>query len=174
MHVKYASRHALYPVPNVFDAVAVVVPARAGVRAARDIDAAATVVAPLRAVRALFAAVALRAVVLCTVFRAVRAVVFVVARVAVRDCAAVVAAVRTVTVPARGVAVRASPRDETVCAEDVVVDWRFMLDASRTAALATPMPTASVPTKSKNFFIIIEYMISKSAPRGNGYLRFFK
>lgn len=150
------------------------VPARAGVRAARDIDVAAMVVALLRAVRALFAAVALRAVVLCTVFRAVRAVVFAVARAALRDCDAVVVALRVVTVPARGVAVRASLREETVCVDDVVVDWRFMLDASRTAALETPMPTANVPTKSKNFFIIIEYMISKSASRGNGYLRFFK
>lgn len=36
MHVKYASRHALYPVPNVFDAAAVVVAARADVFAMRD------------------------------------------------------------------------------------------------------------------------------------------
>lgn len=112
----------MYPVPNVFDAVAVIVPARAGVRDARDIDAVAMAGVLFRVVRTLFAAAALRAVVLCTVFRAVRAVMFVVARVAVRDCAAVVVAVRVVAAAARGVAVRASPRDETVCAVDVAVD----------------------------------------------------
>lgn len=30
-----------------------------------------------------------------------------------------------------------------------------MLDASRTAALAKPMPAAKVQAKSKNFFIIV-------------------
>ena len=59
MHEKYASRHVLYPVPNVFDAV--VVAARAGVRAARAIDDTAATV--FVAVRALFAVVAVRAAV---------------------------------------------------------------------------------------------------------------
>lgn len=50
IQVKYASRHALYPVPNVFDVVA----ARAGVRAARDIAPTGVRAVAARAVRAVF------------------------------------------------------------------------------------------------------------------------
>lgn len=151
----------LYPVPNVFDAVADMV-ARAVVRAAREIDVPMMpVFAVVRAVRALFADVALRAELDCIVFFAVRAVVVVLRVVAARDGDVVL---RDVTVPLR--AVVAVPR-VVVVDVDVAADCRLMLDASRTAALATPMPTASVPTKSKNFFILMWSMISKSVPRGN-------
>jgi len=53
MHVKYASRHALYPVPNVIDSAAVMVAARALLRAgARDAVRAADVRAGAAALRA--------------------------------------------------------------------------------------------------------------------------
>ena len=88
MHVKYASRHALYPVPKVLDAVAVMDAARA--RPWLDVAARLTLVlmAPLRAVvgvPALRAVVAVRADVVAIPFRAAVAefaprVLFVVAR----------------------------------------------------------------------------------------------
>ena len=139
MQVKYASRHVLYPVPNVLDAVA----ARAGVRAARDIAPVIVAVVALRAVRAFVGVAALRAVAVCTDVRALRADVVAALRAWV--------AVRVVTVPLRGVV--AVVRAVTLCGADVADVWRFTLDASRTAALARPMPATSVPAKSKNFFI---------------------
>lgn len=154
MHVKYASRHVLYPVPNVLD-----VAARAGVRAARDADVVA-----LRAVRDVLVA-ALRAVVGCAVD----------AR-AARDTDADVVALRVVAVRA-DVAVRvtvAPARDADAAAlrvgadcADMAADCRATLVVSRTAALATPMPAAIVPTKSKNFFIFMIYIISKTSRHGN-------
>ena len=68
---------------------------------------------------------------------------------------------RDTVVPVRALVVVAV-RALTVVGDGVVVaDWRLTLDASRTAALATPMPTAIVPTKSNNFFILVIYIISK-------------
>lgn len=64
MHVKYASRHALYPVPNVIDSATVMVAARALLRAGvRDAVRAADVRAGAAALRAVVVVVAARAVV---------------------------------------------------------------------------------------------------------------
>ena len=134
--------------------------ARASVRAERETDAPLTGAATVRAVRAVWDDVALRAALDCTVVFAVRAPRDVVARDGV-------VAVRDVTVPVRAVAA-----DVRAVDVDVVADWRLMLDVSRTAALATPMPTAIVPTKSKNFFIFMLSMISKSGRGGNEYLHY--
>jgi len=72
MHVKYASRHALYPVPNVFDAADDIVVARTCVRAARDVfwTVARFAPRPVAVVTALRAPVAFFE----TVFRVLRAV----------------------------------------------------------------------------------------------------
>lgn len=102
MHVKYASRHALYPVPNVFVPVAMTVVAARALRAtlagvplravvvvvaARDVVARAVVVDAVRATVFVDAVradtpVALRNVVVLAVLRVV----------AVRDCALTVVA----------------------------------------------------------------------------------
>ena len=83
-------------------------------------------------------------------------------------------ALRVVTIPVRGVVVLAVVRAVMFWPDCDVPVWRFTLVASRTAALATPMPTPISPAKSKNFFIITFNMISKSPPPGNVYLNIWQ
>lgn len=134
MHAKYASRHALYPVPNVFDCAADIVVARAGRETFVD-------------VRGVFAALVRGDV-------ATREI-FVVCP--VRDD--VVVRAREVVVVARcGVAVVRdtvvrddAEREPTVlCVPEVL---REMLFASRTAASAMPTPTMYAIIKVKILFI---------------------
>lgn len=133
-------------------------------RAARDIVDAASFVVAKRVERLLFVFIAVRAVGTDVVARAVRAL-FVCLVVVLRCCAL---GARVETVPVRDVAVRASLLVAVFV--DFAEDWRAMLDASRTAALAVPMPTIIRPAKSKNFFIFMSDIISKSRPAGNEYL----
>lgn len=125
--------------PNVLDVAfsAIVTAARADVCFAYD-DCA---------LRALRATVVSRAAVVRDCGDVLRATVL--RAVAPRD---VGWAVRDTVAPVRAIAVRASLRVVVEMA-DGVPDCRFMLVASRAAALATPMPAEIAPTKSKNFFI---------------------
>ncbi|MBD5400921.1 hypothetical protein HDR61_04245 [bacterium] len=142
MHVKYASRHELYPVPKL-----VVVAARATV-ALRAARALADVVAADAGVRTAaldfcVADIALREDVVFTIFvvRAARVVTFDFAR----DCVA--ARVATDVVRDVGVVLRA------LCMVVPSV-LRGVLDALRTAALETPMPANKNAAKSTVLFII--------------------
>ncbi len=161
----------LYPGPNVAVPAPDVVVARAGARAAREMDAAPVMTADVRAVLADFAAVAARAVPddITVLLCAVRADCNTAPPrvVAARDGA--VAAVRVITPALRAVVVALRPG---AGCDDWGADCRLILALSRTAALAKPMPTAKVPAKSKNFFISMPDMISKSLRSGNGYLMF--
>lgn len=167
MHEKYASRHVLYPVPNVFVPLADVVIARAFVVALRAIvfvalradDGVVTraFVVALRA--AVFVRAALRAVaVRLTVLRAV------VRGVALRDLVAVVAV--------RVVGCDCVTSD---CLRAVTLSLGVFLvtvDALRTAASEKPMPAQSVAAKSKIFFILgFVTMITKMPFYGQGLFR---
>lgn len=132
----------------MFDVVA----ARAGARAARD-----TVAVLLgRAIAPRVVALRPMAVDFVAAARVVR-VADTVPWVAERG---VVVVGRVVTLPLRADVAVVALRVVFVCvdADDVL---RFMLDASRTAALATPMPTAAATTKINNFLIFMTYIISK-------------
>lgn len=168
MHEKYASRHVLYPVPNVFVPAADVVVARA------TAPLRATVFVALRADDGVV--VALRVVVV-----ALRAVVLV--RAALRAVAVRLTVLRAVV---RAVALRdvvvVAPVRADVC-DCVVSDFarvvtlslgvvRVTLDALRTAASAKPMPAQSVAAKSKIFFILgFVIMIAKMPFSGQGLFR---
>lgn len=172
MHVKYASRQVLYPVPNVFDCTDDVVAARAGRDALRTIafeDVAVRAVDV--AERAVVGAVAVRAVVAAAAVRAVDALrtdaLFVVAVRAVVARETVVVAVRaepvdmffcSVAVARAVVPVDAAPweRATTVAPDDgevVFVDCLLIAAASRTAASAQPSHMQPAAIKSKIFFI---------------------
>ena len=178
MHVKYASRHALYPEPNVFEPAAVAVINAARDRrdvapdlvAERDVPAVVGVVAARvrDAERDVFCLVAVRVVVLPAFVRDV--VPRVVCAVdAVRDVVDVWAAwVRDVVARDVDVFVVLPPRDVTVV---VPRDDCVVFDAERTAALAKPMPPTSTAIKITMRFIISYIMISKMKPPGNAYLR---
>ncbi len=169
MHEKYASRHVLYPVPNVFVPVADVVVARA------TAPLRATVFVALRADDCVV--VALRAVVV-----ALRAVVLV--RAALRAVAVRLTVLRAVVraVALRDVVVVAAPVRADVC-DCAVSDFarvvtlslgvvRVTLDTLRTAASAKPMPAQSVAAKSKIFFILgFVIMIAKMPFSGQGLFR---
>lgn len=51
---------------------------------------------------------------------------------------------------------------------DVVLVARAIVDASRTAALATPMPMKYIAAKSTNLFITLHIIISKTVLWGQG------
>ena len=145
MHVKYDSRHALYPVPNVF----VPVPDTVGF----DVARATVLVAVARALVA--GCVALSDDRAGAV--AARDTVFAAAARAATD----VPAVRFVVVAVRAlVVVRwdvAADGDVAVRATVAPVDWgRFTLVASRTAASAKPMHAHAVAIKSKIFLILVD------------------
>ena len=145
MHVKYDSRHALYPVPNVF----VPVPDTVGF----DVARATVLVAVARALVA--GCVALSDDWAGAV--AARDTVFAAAARAATD----VPAVRFVVVAVRAlVVVRwdvAADGDVAVRATVAPVDWvRFTLVASRTAASAKPMHAHVVAIKSKIFLILVD------------------
>ena len=163
MQVKYASRHALYPVPNVSDCTDV------AARARRAVDSAEFVVAE-RAVDATTpaAARAARGAALFTVVRdcALRAVLAVVV-VALRATAARpdvpvtvfadVARAETVLPDVRPADTTPAPADAVVRRATVVlcvVAARFTADASRTAASANPTPHNNIAQMVKTFFII--------------------
>ena len=175
MHVKYDSRHALYPVPNVF----VPVPDTVGFDVARAtvlVAVARALVVGCVALRDDCAGVAaaLRDTVLVAVARALvagcvalsddwagavaaRDTVFAAAARAATD----VPAVRFVVVAVRAlVVVRwdvAADGDVAVRATVAPVDWvRFTLVASRTAASAKPMHAHAVAIKSKIFLILVD------------------
>ncbi len=175
MHVKYDSRHALYPVPNVF----VPVPDTVGFDVARTtvfVAAARALVMGCVALRDDCAgAVALRDTVFVAAARAL-----VVGCVALRnDCAGVAATLRDTVFAAAAraatdvpvarfvvVAVRAlvvvrwgvaADGDVAVRATVAPVDCvRFILVASRTAASAKPMHAHAVAIKSKIFLILVD------------------
>ena len=161
MHVKYASRHVLYPVPNVLVAVAVVA-ARAvlaGV-ALRDTDTIFFDV-PFVAVRAVLGVDALRDTV--AVVRAVDVAVRadVVVRAVLRD----VPVVRLTVVLLRVVDVEFCPRTSIVF-DGVVVRLTFC--SLRPAALATPILVQHAAIKSQTFFILVLYMIPNICKSGQG------
>lgn len=168
MHVKYASRHALYPVPNVLDGPVLTTVARAAERALRA--GVAIVLREFVALRTTDFPAALRAVVV-----AVR--VFV----ALRDVPDCVIALRWGVVVARET-VLPELRDDTpvavvfadipdcFCVDDmaplrtptvalaVVVDAfcvRLTAAPSRTAASAQPILQQHAAAKSKIFFILV-------------------
>lgn len=179
MHVKYASRHALYPVSNVW--VDGVVDARAivgiiALRPARADVCATFLDAVVTAARAFVAArvtvVALRATVVVAVARAlVRGIVPVIfVRVAVRPADGVIVAVR-----GDAVAVRVDTVGVDVVTARIPTVWglivlRAIVDASRTAASAIPMQPIHAMAKSKILFIpfIMYIMISKRPRSGQG------
>ena len=155
MHVKYASRHALYPVPNVFEPAADAVNNAARDRrdvlfvAARDVVPPVVVAVRARdvAVRDVFVGVARDVVAArgdCVVVDVVRGDTVLVRDVAVRD------------VVVRGVCtVPAVVRDCVVVVADVVRDCCVVVDAERTAALAKPMPPHSTAMNITTRFIIV-------------------
>ena len=173
--MKYDSRHALYPVPNVF----VPVPDTVGFDAARTtvlVAVARGLVMGCVALRDDCAgAVALRDTVLvaaaralvmgCVALRddcvgadtALRDTVLAAAARAATDVPVarfVVAAVRAPFVVRWGVA---ADGDVAVRATVAPVDWvRFILVASRTAASAKPMHAHAVAIKSKIFLILVD------------------
>ncbi len=158
MHVKYASRHALYPVPNVFDAPTPTTVARAALRAVFAVFFLCGVVA----VRATDCATALRDVVAALRITAPlrdwvdlefeRA-----ADVAVRETVLVALREEVVALawPVAADCPRMPTADDVICA-DCDGDWvRCMLDALRTAASAKPIPQQHAVARSKIFFILV-------------------
>jgi len=150
MHVKYASRHVLYPVPNV-DVSLLITVARAVLagEALRDTETIFFGV-PFVAVRAVLGCVALRDTVL--VVRAIdvvalRAVVLV--RPLVRDKLVW----RLMVVVGRTVFVELDVRADTILGVVVV---RMTFVASRTAASAMPTPAQHAAIKSQTFFILCD------------------
>ncbi len=161
MHVKYASRQLLYPVPNVFDGVVVI---------------AARCVVPGLALRETDAAVR------ADVVFAVRDIAL---RARVGDFFTVVVARTTVGAAPRDVVVRDAVRDTVFAVlrvapvradvARVVVCWaasRVTDDVLRTAALAKPMPAQYNAAKSNVLIIITSgYNNIKNTPlRARGYL----
>lgn len=149
MHVKYASRHALYPVPNVFDwEVACVTVARADEWGRNGV-----VLVVVRPVRGVFAE------------RAVDKVFVARDDVVPVDVRAVAVRVGVVPVDARDVVVCCAVRDAVVRAVPVVaireivflfVVARDTVFASRTAASAMPIPTINAIRIYAVFFILIK------------------
>ena len=157
MHVKYASRHVLYPVPYAPVIARVLIAARAG-----RISLWSVV---LMDVRCACGAMALRADVMGVV--AVRALVTVCCT---RLLVAVRAFVRGVT-DVRDV-VRVATRASDVLRTDVVFDaLRVMEFASRTAASAVPILMKNAMIKYNAFLIrsTINIMLSKKGIADKGY-----
>lgn len=151
--------------PKVCDSVVVIVAARARllmVVAARDV---VDEIAPARDV-VCDAARAGVVVPVRTVDVALRAVRLVLPPVVVRDIGVVVVPPRVVTGFADFDCVIAP--DCRVVNPDVLPVARAIVDVSRTAALAKPMPMKYITAKSKNLFITSYIIISKTALCGQG------
>ena len=153
MQVKYASRHALYPVPNVMDSAVVIVAARP------DKDALCAVGRTgddaLRTVAARMGVVALRTVVVVAADRAVVArdmFVLLLPRefVALRD---------TVFFVVRAGVLR------WVVVRTVFCVVRSMVLSSRTAALAKPTLKISASVKFRPFLILLIYVMISKMPQ---------